>query len=86
MIHNPQKLEKYFFALKIIDFTVLEFVLYCIAPSTLVANWLYYIKRSLRLVHRNAMWKKRKKWTIVPCQCERFHSLVSNLHTYNIKT
>ena len=37
MIHNPQQLEKALFALKIIGIVVLEFVLYCVSPFTLVA-------------------------------------------------
>ena len=37
MIHNPQQLVKELFALKIIGIVVLEFVLYCDSPFTLVA-------------------------------------------------
>ena len=36
MIHNPQQLVKELFALKIIGIVVLEFVLYCDSPFTLV--------------------------------------------------
>ena len=37
MIHNSQQLVKELFALKIIDIVILEFVLYCDSPFTLVA-------------------------------------------------
>ena len=37
MIHSPQQLVKELFALNIIGIVVLEFVLYCDSPFTLVA-------------------------------------------------
>ena len=37
MIYNPQQLVKELFALKLIGIVVLEFVLYCDSPFTLVA-------------------------------------------------